>query len=604
MNTSKLISSYVNSVSKGMLFINTDGVLEIINEQAQEIMGFKLSGRSIHEAGRIEKGDLVLLISTELGGDDGGLDPEDLRVIGVGSTDIRPGDIFLAIGRYKSSKRSVYQYYRPDSLHKKAVLHSEIGGIELFLSLDVEQNKVSIQIDDKEFSNDFQKNYGHMVVLDSKDQRVKFFQDRGYSYRHESIRELLQGKPFAEKTLNDKLQLSGTDIWELFPDDVFLSDIEKVIRGEVIELRDQLYSIHQRTIVASLRALKDPDLVGVCVEFFEVSDLPDQLSRRNNIVKLMEKNENVNLGESDDKSNGKMLGQGKRMRELRYMIKKASQVPSKVLITGENGTGKTLVAREIHRQSEIKKPFVEVNCASIPSSLFESEFFGYLPGSFTGASTKGKKGYLESAQGGSILLDEITEIPPDMQVKLLHVLQDKRFFPIGSTEPVELNARIIAASNRNLIEEIKAGRFREDLYYRLNVFSIHIPPLRERLEDIPQLTDGILRKLENRYGLETKEISSALMDKLLKYSWPGNIRELENVLEKAMLISDTKVLFPEYVQFSEEKVLYNLQEIREQAEKNAITQALLLHNNKAEVARLLGISRSTLYEKMSYYHLS
>ena len=230
------------------------------------------------------------------------------------------------------------------------------------------------------------------------------------------------------------------------------------------------------------------------------------------------------------------------MKQVFNLIEKVADTPSTVLIAGESGTGKELVARALHETSQRKdKPFIPVNCGAIPESLFESELFGHEKGAFTGATTT-KPGRCELADGGTLFLDEIGELPREMQVKLLRVLQSRTFERVGGLRSISVNIRLVAASNRNLLGEVKSGRFREDLYYRLNVIPIRLPSLRERADDIPLLVDHFLKKFAVALDSKVQGITPEAMATLMAYRWPGNIRELENLMERAVLLADNETL--------------------------------------------------------------
>src|SRR6267142_2150951 len=242
------------------------------------------------------------------------------------------------------------------------------------------------------------------------------------------------------------------------------------------------------------------------------------------------------------KAFGELVGQSAARRQIVSQMDLVAPTEASVLISGETGTGKELVAREIHNRSQRKdKPLVRVNCASIPKELFESEFFGHVRGSFTGA-IKDRAGRFETAQGGTIFLDEIGEVPLEMQSKLLRVLQEKRYERVGDDRTRVADARIIAASNRELKKEAAAGRFREDLYYRLNVFPIQVMPLRERIDDVPSLAKHFVELSAKELKAAKPRLTKAAVDKLQNYDWPGNVRELRNVIERAVILARGKVL--------------------------------------------------------------
>ncbi|KLU66606.1 transcriptional regulatory protein ZraR [Desulfosporosinus acididurans] len=309
------------------------------------------------------------------------------------------------------------------------------------------------------------------------------------------------------------------------------------------------------------------------------------------------------------KQYGKLIGQSEPMKEVSLLIRQVAKTGTTVLITGESGTGKEVAALEIHKASNrFNKPFVAVNCAALPEHLLESELFGHEKGAFTGATSR-KKGRFEVADKGSILLDEIGEMPINMQAKLLRVLQERCFQRVGGTETIHVDVRVIATTNRDLAAAISSGTFREDLYYRLNVMGIVMPPLRSRKEDIPLLVNHFLEKFD---PTKSKKISSEAMKTLTQYNWPGNIRELQNVIERALIVcqgSEIKsVHFPkELLNHLEELTTPEIQLTESgfslgELEKHLIIKALEKHNyNQTKVAKYLGITRPTLLYRLQKY---
>ena len=243
-----------------------------------------------------------------------------------------------------------------------------------------------------------------------------------------------------------------------------------------------------------------------------------------------------------------IITQDKKMNYLKKIGKKSAKSNSTILITGESGTGKEMFAHAIHEASHRKNgPFVPINCAAIPKELLESELFGYEGGAFTGAKKEGKPGKFEVANGGTVFLDEIGAMPLEMQVKLLRVLEERRFVRVGGTKQVDLDIRVIAATNENLEKNVKEGKFREDLYYRLNVIKLDIPPLRERIDDIPLLSRIIISDLSKELGIEEKVLSDESIDIMMRYEWPGNVRELRNILERALNFSVESTIRPKHL---------------------------------------------------------
>jgi transcriptional regulator with PAS, ATPase and Fis domain len=300
------------------------------------------------------------------------------------------------------------------------------------------------------------------------------------------------------------------------------------------------------------------------------------------------------------------------------MGRQFSQTLSTLLITGESGTGKELFAQAIHNDSNrCFGPFIRINCAALPENLLESELFGYEEGAFTGAKKGGKPGKFELAQDGTIFLDEIGDMPMTMQTKLLSVLQERVVERVGGTTPINNNARVIAATNRDLEEMIVEHEFREDLYYRLNVIKLVLPPLREHMEDLPILVNNLMLRLNDRLGTNIGNVTEKVMELLFKYSWPGNVRELENLLERAINLAHMNfrnyiedIDFPSLrkdIQFHTEEninITMTLTERTEAIEKELIIQTLQkTDGNKLQAAKLLGIHSSQLYRKLNKYNV-
>jgi DNA-binding NtrC family response regulator len=302
-----------------------------------------------------------------------------------------------------------------------------------------------------------------------------------------------------------------------------------------------------------------------------------------------------------------IIGRSDALTGIFKLIEKIANTTSSVLIQGESGVGKELIARAIHYgSSRADQPFIAINCAALPESLLESELFGYVKGAFTGAHSS-KTGLFKAADGGSLFLDEISEMPQSLQVKLLRALQEREFIPLGTTRPITFDARLIAATNRNLEEEIAAHRFREDLYYRLNVFNLTIPPLRERREDIPLLVRYFVEKYCRSLNHLPKTVSDEAMQAMINYEWRGNVRELQNAIERSVAISDDRI-----------ELIHLPQKIREakQVTNDLTGQTLTLDelerryiletldrvgDDKTQAAELLGIDLSTLYRKLKRY---
>jgi len=299
--------------------------------------------------------------------------------------------------------------------------------------------------------------------------------------------------------------------------------------------------------------------------------------------------------------------------ELKKLALKASQINAPVLIMGESGTGKELFAHAIHYASDRRLyPFIRLNCAAIPKDLLESELFGYEPGAFTGAGAKGKPGKFELAHQGSIFLDEISDLPLEMQPKLLRVLEEKEMERVGGTRMTRSDFRLIAATHAKLETLVEQGTFRKDLYYRLNVLPLLIPPLRQRMEDIPQISENFIRKFQKEEGTKMVLISPEVMEIFQNYYWPGNVRELANILERILYTMDGDTVLPRHLPIIlqsmgkespkfEETVLKRL---REDVEKEILLHTIRMSkDNKNKAARMLGIHRTSLYKKMKKFNI-
>ena len=303
-----------------------------------------------------------------------------------------------------------------------------------------------------------------------------------------------------------------------------------------------------------------------------------------------------------------IIGKCKKMQDVMEQVRKAAETDSNVCIYGESGTGKELIAKSLHLLSSRKdKPFVAVNCATIPKGLHEGELFGYEKGAFTGAVRK-KRGFFVQAHGGTIFLDEVSEMPESMQVKLLRVLQERQFYSLGGEKPTDVDVRILTATNKNLEDAVKNGEFREDLFYRIYVIPIFLPPLRERKEDIPLLVDHFVKKLDKEMRKGVKSISTPALKKLLAYSWPGNVRELENTIEYAVAMTNQDMIGEEMIlqtKVVEEDGPKPLKEAKREFEKSYISQMLsLTEGNVSNAAKLAGKYRADFYALLKKHDLN
>ncbi len=335
-------------------------------------------------------------------------------------------------------------------------------------------------------------------------------------------------------------------------------------------------------------------------------------SEKSNVANALLNAKKISNMRQFDLEDSKIVATSEAMKHVMMLAKRLASVNTTVLITGESGVGKGLIAKTLHEEgNRWKEPFVTVNCGAIPENLIESELFGYVAGAFTGSRSGGKKGLFEAAQNGTIFLDEISELPLNLQVKLLQVIQERQITPVGSTESIPIDVRIISATNRDLETLVKEGKFREDLYYRLNVVPLYVPPLRERHDDILPLIQLNLAKC-NRNLNENKTISSDALSILIKYPWPGNTRELQNIVERLLITTSHDIISSDDIfEFIKQAAKENtsisvdlsLAAAMEKAEKEILEQALENYKSTRAIAKVLQVSQPTIVRKLNKYGL-
>ncbi len=342
------------------------------------------------------------------------------------------------------------------------------------------------------------------------------------------------------------------------------------------------------------------------LEFMEAFSELAALSLKNTIIKENLLNENIFMMQELGRVYGipKIVGRSEKMKKIFKLLAKVIPSSSPVLIEGESGTGKELIARMIHFASpRARKRFVAINVSALPENLLESELFGYKKGAFTGAVSD-KEGLFSIADGGTLFLDEILEMPLNLQAKILRVIETKEFIPLGDTKIKKVDVRIIAATNKNLFEEVKRGNFREDLYYRLNVIYIKLPPLRERKEDIPLLVSYFIQKLKRKTGKNIKGISKEALEILMDYDYPGNVRELNNIIERAFILCEGEEIKKEDIIINESrkvKIKTGFVTLEEYIKNYVLRVIKDCKDNKTKAAKILGVSRRWLYYKLKQW---
>ena len=405
------------------------------------------------------------------------------------------------------------------------------------------------------------------------------------------------------------------DILEQYPVDVILTDLRVPEIGG-LELLKRVRQTHPRVPVivltqyGTIESAVEATRIGAAdyvTKPFHIPELRTKLDRVVHSLELDEENRVLREQLRTRPGFAGLIGLSPKMQRVYKLIEKVSQHNYPVLILGESGTGKELVARSIHfAGTRSSRPFAPVDCSSFVPTLIESELFGYMKGAFTGANQT-KRGLMEAAGNGTLFLDEIGDLPVDLQAKLLRAIQEKEIRPVGSTDRISISVRVIAATNRDLETAVREGRFRQDLYFRLNVVQIKLPPLRERKGDIPLLVNSFLEKFSDTDG-PIRTVAEDMMTKLMAWDWPGNVRELENVIERAVALGTSSLLhvgdLPSNLQYGaneklpQNDVLLPLEELERRAIKRALRDS---GGDKLAAARLLGIGKTTLYRKLKQY---
>ncbi|WP_207646078.1 sigma 54-interacting transcriptional regulator [Tindallia californiensis] len=613
------MKQFVDMMSEGFIFIDDQGIIQFYNKKAKEIFGLTEDDGIGHPAGQLEKGDIVILGITGVRKDDGGMEREDFEKIGIKNDQIDPKVALLGMGSYDDTSEGICKIQKGNYDHLE--LKQKFLGHWIEIKIDQVKKVVWIRVDEKSFPLPFKKDIAHMVCLCKKTGKVKFYQTRGYTAKGESVKELLMKTPYRAKRVGSGFDVVGKSIFDIHQDDnQMIKSFVHVAKGGSERYIDQLTEINGYTTLCTINPLNDQTgRVGAVLKVEDVSEVKQIMGERDEALSKLTQAQKQLQQEQGIEGFKNIHGSSDAITHVKKLAYKASQSASTVLMTGESGTGKTILAKEIHDAGiYAAEPFVQVNCGGIPESLIESELFGYEEGAFTGAKKQGKQGMFTLAKAGTVFLDEIGELPLMLQSKLLEVLQSKSFYPVGGNKKIHFSGRVIVATNRNLENEISKGKFREDLFYRINVFPIDIPPLRERKEDIYAIVNHLLPKLRKRVGCEAETISPEAMRKMIAYDWPGNVRELENTLEHSLHFMDGKTLFSKHLMMETKRtsntrifdptksnaIDFNLKKAVQEAEKTAIQQALKITNNQHKEAwELLGIKKTAFYDKLKKYNL-
>lgn len=613
MNKMLQIEDLLDVINEGIIEVDTEGKVEVYNQKAMQMTGLYRKCHKAHPAGRIQNGDLVILAQTSFGEDDGGLNIEDLACIGLPEFNIEKGDAVIAAGIYGQTQ-ATYKVKPAIELSESLEMNGVLSETLYKAKIDFLNKQITIEISGTAYTIDYNNQFSHMVVYRKSEAHAIFYETSGYTAWREEVKGILKGAPFYEKKVGDNFLSPLGKPLTAFHDKGKVTEKLLACAQGLYDGSDYRYGLVNG--ISVLYAVIPIDRSGQRVgAVLLLTDIKIQKFVENQRNIMMEKLKKVSEDQEDPKMLEKMfpkyIGKSEEVLSVKTMAYRAVKSKSTVLILGESGTGKSILARAIHdAQGKYTKPFIHVNCTAIPETLLESEFFGYERGAFTGANAKGKKGFFEMADGGTIFLDEIGDISHNMQIKLLQVLQNRTFFRVGGSKEIKVDVRIIVATNKDLEFEVEEGRFRQDLYYRINVFPIHVPPLRERLEDIDVLCKYLLPKVCERVGTPIKRLHSNTRQKMKLYTWPGNIRELENVLERAVNLCEGEVIKMHHINIQVDQPVEDypinymrpLKETVREVEKEAIQYVLeKVDYNKADAMKILEIKKTQLYDKLKKY---
>lgn len=589
-----IIREFIDFSSDGYIFIDENGKIVEYNDKAKEIFGIINKNSIGHDEGQIEKGDIVIIADNNLGFDDGNLDFSNLEILGL-NENIKYGEGFIIIGKYDGLENAYFVKGNGDIQIKR-----EYGNIKIESKIDKSNREILIKINELSFNIKYMYSFGHMIILGSKG-KVKFYQERGYTARGESVKEILNGKRYIKKTPEKSLNVMGEKITDLHSGDIIKEFIE-IAGGSEKNIKNKSININGNPLICDIFGTD----YGAWMKIEDVSGYESLILSKEKVLRDL-KNLQIKRNDKEQFEQIDFIGNSDKIVEVRKMAYRASKSDSNVVLLGASGTGKSLLARQIHANSRYSgNPFIEVNCSAVPDNLFESEFFGYEKGAFTGAKLTGKIGYFELANNGTLFLDEVADLPVNMQSKLLNVLQNKRFYKIGGLKETKVNFRLIVATNKNLKDLVEKNLFREDLYYRINVFPINIPTLKERKEDIRLLIDKIIPKTREKTFHKRLSISNEAINRLLEYNLPGNVRELENILERAANLIDDDVIDVGNLDFilADKENNLDLKKQIKKLEKKLLIEALKISNNdKKRAMALLNMKKTAFYEKLKKYNI-
>lgn len=590
-----ILQNVMDASSHGMFTMDRNGRVMHINHQAKERFGLFNRSSQSHPAGKLVAGDLVAIATTAVGEDDGNLTPADLRRLGIDPGKVRPGDRVVAVGIFNEpAYKPVYKVLR----------HGEGGALRLDtvyqgipVKVSVEPGIVSVRVWNSTYSLRYFRSICQMVVIGRNSRRVRFWEENGYSARREGIGNLLRGGSFVAKSPDTELVVAGYHFRDFFEGRLFEEHVRQVLEGEAEKYEHQEYEINGFALTASILPIQSghgqPE--GVIVKFRSIADIRTTIMERNAAIQSAERQ----FRQADDPFHrgdnafSSLFGSGSTMAAAKQYASKLARLDCTILITGESGTGKTELANAIRRLQPRQGPFLTIDCAALDQDRADQTLFG------------GPDAVFRRASGGTVVLEEVGELPLSVQLQLVEFLRDKMFCPPDSGEAIQADVRVFATSSQDLKELVNEGRFRADLYYRLSAFRVDLPPLRNCRGDIPLLVNDLMEQIRRRYDMPEKYLSGEAFSQLLSYDWPGNIREMESVLERAVTLSESDIVYPEHIWQESPVPQATLRQQLKYAERRILEQALLqCGGDKQRAMKLLDVSRTTFYDKLKEYHLT
>jgi len=599
-----------DNIKEGIIYIDEFEKIHLFNRAAMEIFGLVDKKDRSHSEGFLKNGDIVVIATNSLGSDDGNLNRKTLNLLGYNG-EIKQGEPFVIVGKYADNTSKPIFYYGQHNGNSNEY-RIEFDGIKFSIIINHFEKSIDIGVNGELYKLSYIYTICNMIIIDGDNKSVKFAQSKGYTARNESPREILEGSPYKGKgDFFKKENFIGRSIREIIDENITIDEFIMAAKGEKIEYSNQFAKLNNFPTLCSIKSIFTGNKKGAILIVEDVSNIERIMKEKDYALeKLYQLQRDIEKLEEFRDPIPEIIGKSKRIINIKKMAAKASKSNSNLLILGESGTGKTLLAKAIHSNSVRKDhPFIHVNCSSIPENLLESELFGYEGGSFTGAIKKGKKGMFELADKGTIFLDEIGDLDIILQAKILKVIQDKSFYRIGGNVEIKVDVRIISATNRDLENMVKTNLFRSDLYYRLNVLTIVMAPLREMKNDIELLAETLIPFVCKKAGVSEKRLSHSSILKLKEYSFPGNVRELENILERAANITYEEIITPDNIMFENDSQenssqFKNLKSYVKETERKVILEALIFYEGDIfKVMDDLGIKKSSFYQKIKDYKI-